>query len=242
MDIPVEERMKWVSVVCVVSVVVMPILVTTVLDEANDFTVARNIEKVRPAVVHIRKGSVGGSGVLVSPDGIVVTARHISNGEPNNYVVTLDDGRVFSVRHVVEDKYNDLCFMQLDTEEVLPYVKLSRKNPSVGDGLIIGGSPLGIENFNTFSFGIVSAVNRNLANQVPYEAHKYTWYTLMQTTCPVYPGNSGGPVFNMYGGLVGIVVAGADATLNWSVPVARFYDTLDTVHRIFDELRFQKVQ
>jgi S1-C subfamily serine protease len=210
------------------------------------FSIADQVAQVRPAVVHIAKhGVCQGSGALISADGIVFSAKHVSDGEPGEYTVTLDDGREFPVKYVVEDKENDISFMQLDLrgqEPNLPYATLAAAEPRVGDGLIIGGSPLGKENFNTFSFGVLSADGRDLAGQAPSEADRYTWHVMLQTTSPAYPGNSGGPVFNMQGEVVGVLVAGVDATLNWAVPVARFAGTIDTVRRWFELCRFNVVE
>jgi serine protease DegQ len=203
---------------------------------------------VRPAVVHIAKqGVCQGSGCLISPDGILFSAKHVSDNMPGEYTVTLDDGRQFPVKYTIEDRENDVSFMLLDLaaadqEPNLPYATLATRDPKVGDGLIIGGSPLGYQNFNTFSFGILSATGRDLTGQAASEAARYTWHVMLQTTSPAYPGSSGGPIFNMDGEVVGVLVAGMDATLNWAVPAVRFNATLETVRQWFELCRFNVVE
>jgi len=212
------------------------------------FSIADQVEQIRPSVVHISKtGVCQGSGCLVSSDGIIFTAKHVSDDTHGDYVVTLDDGRTFTTKYVVEDKENDVTFMQLDldgAEPNLPYAILAQEDTlRVGDGVIIGGSPLGKDNFNTFSLGILSAEARELYDRSGWESYKeYTWHVMLQTTSPAFPGNSGGPIFNMTGEVIGVLVAGQAETLNFGVPVARFRDTIDTVRQWFALCRFNVVE
>jgi len=207
------------------------------------------IEDVRPAVVHIAKlGECQGSGCLISADGIIFTAKHVSDGQPGDYEVTLDDGRKFKVKpgYVLEDKENDVTFMQLDLaghEPNLPCATLAKEDVlRVGDSVLIMGSPLGSDNFNSVSMGILSATGRDLYNRRGWEsARRFSWHVMLQTTSPAFPGNSGGPVFNMTGEVIGVLVAGQAETLNFSVPVARFADTIDAVRTHFRLCRFNVV-
>ena len=212
------------------------------------FSIADQVEEVRGAVVHVRKEGSQGSGCLISPDGIIFTAKHVSDGTPGDYEVTLDDGRKFRVKpgYVLEDKENDVTFMQLDLqghEPNLPYAKLAVEDKlRVGDAVFIMGSPLGSDNFNSVSLGLLAAEDRDLYNRNSWERYRrYNWHVMLQSTSPAYPGNSGGPVFNLDSEVVGVLVAGQDATLNFSVPVARFRDTLDAVRDHFRLCRFDVV-
>jgi S1-C subfamily serine protease len=217
----------------------------------QQFSIAPQVEQVRGAVVHIRKttpdgGGCQGSGCLIDPNGILFTARHVSDGDPCGvYTVTLDDGKQYPVKYVIEDRENDVTLMKLDLPPgagPLPYARLAKGDDlRVGDALFIFGSPLGQDNFNTVSFGILSAANRNLAKLWP-EGKQYDWHVMFQTTSPAFPGNSGGPVFNMRGEAIGVLVAGMAETLNYSVPVARFRDTIGAVRSWFDLCRFRVIQ
>jgi len=239
-------RVNWVLVVLVALVVYFGVyhIYSTVPQQG----IAPQVAKVRGAVVHIRKttpdGGCQGSGCLIDPSGILFTAKHVSDGQPGDYVVTLDDGRSFGVKYVIEDRENDVALMKLDLPpgtEPLPYVRLaSGDDMQVGEALFIFGSPLGKDNFNTVSLGILSAVNRDLA-RICSEGKKYDWYVMMQSTSPAFPGNSGGPVFNMQSEVIGILVAGMAETLNYAVPVARFRDTIGSVCSWFDLCRFHVV-
>lgn len=201
-------------------------------------SIAGNVEKVRPAVVHIAKlGICQGSGAIIGSEGIVMTARHVTDGMPGEYEVTLDDGRKFPVKYVVEDKENDIAMLQLDLPKgvTLPTVKLSANDPRVGDPVFIMGSPYGYGNFNSVTLGIISAGGREIGG--PYD-----WFVMMQSDAAAFPGNSGGPTFDMSNEVVGVLVAGQGEGLNFSVPVVRFRDTIEDVRNWFRLQRFDVVE
>ena len=234
-----------VQMICVVAFRPQPITVYKTVYQTTPQGIAPQVAQVRGAVVHVAKeGSCQGSGCLISPDGILFTARHVSDNEPAKYTVTLDDGKQYPVKYVLEDRENDVSFMQLILPPGVctPYVPLAKEdNLRVGDAIFIFGSPLGKENMNTVSLGILSAKERDLVQRGWPEAQQYNWHVMLQSTSPAFPGNSGGPVFNMQGEVIGVLVAGEAETLNFSVPVARFRDTIETVRQWFNLCRFRVV-
>lgn len=212
-------------------------------DQAGLANLADQIAAVRGAVVHIEKlGECQGSGAILTPDGICMTAKHVTDHTPGQYRVTLDDGKTaYRVKYAIEDKEHDVAFLLLDLPPgvVLPTVQLADLSTMrVGDPLFIMGSPFGWANFNSVSLGILSAMQRDLDTPQP---SGYGWQVTFQSTSPVYPGVSGGPVFNMRGEVIGVLVAGVDATLNYSVPVGVFRDRLDAVRTWFALSRFVPV-
>lgn len=203
--------------------------------------IAPQVAAVRPAVVHVEHGGVcQGSGAIIGADGIVFTAAHVTEGgtDPNRFRVTLDDGRRFGVRYVLEDTRFDVAFLLLkDVNEPLPTVPMADlSGMRVGDPVFIMGSPRGYVNFNSVSLGIISVMQRNLDDPRPYG---YGWAVMFQSTSPAFPGNSGGPVFDMQGRAVGVLVAGMAPTLNYSVPVAVFRDQVEVVRQAFALMRFK---
>ena len=210
--------------------------------------IAPQVEQVRSAVVHVSKqGPNGpecqGSGCIIDPEGIIFTAKHITDHRPGEYVVTLDDGKTtYQVKYAVEDKDHDVAFLLLDLPAgvKLPAVPLADlATMRVGDAVFTMGSPLGSFNRNSVSLGILSAMQRDLESAVPLG---YGWRIMFQADNPgVYPGNSGGPVFNMAGEVVGVLVAVAGPGLNYSVPVAVFKNRLDAVRTWFALSRFVPV-
>ena len=234
-----------VQMICVVAFRPQPITVYKTVYQTTPQGIAPQVAQVRGAVVHVAKeGPCQGSGCLISPDGILFTARHVSDNEPAKYTVTLDDGKQYPVKYVLEDRENDVSFMQLILPPGVctPYVPLAKEdNLRVGDAIFIFGSPLGKENMNTVSLGILSAKERDLVQRGWPEAQQYNWHVMLQSTSPAFPGNSGGPVFNMQGEVIGVLVAGEAETLNFSVPISRVRDTIETVRNWFSLCRFRVV-
>lgn len=211
----------------------------------RDFGIADQVEDALPVTVHIENPSGGqGSGCIISPDGIIFTAKHVTDGEFGEYTVTLNDGRKFKTSTIVEDSKYDVAFLKLDLPEgvVLPYAELANlDNLRVGDAIFICGSPLGKVNFNSVSLGILSSCQRNLDEMKP-GGYGYGWKVTFQSDATSLPGNSGGPVFNMKGQVIGVLVAGMDATVNYSVPVAVFKDNVRTIRTWFELSRFEVVE
>ena len=134
-----------------------------------------------------------GSGFVISADGLILTNAHVV-GEDSEITVKLTDRREFSADVVGIDKISDIAVLRIDAQD-LPAVKIGDPDElKVGEWVIAIGSPFGFE--NTVTSGIVSGKSRSLPDgrYVPF----------IQTDVAVNPGNSGGPLFNMKGEVVGI--------------------------------------
>ncbi|MBI2318301.1 MAG: DegQ family serine endoprotease [Betaproteobacteria bacterium] len=134
-----------------------------------------------------------GSGFIISADGYVLTNSHVVENA-DEITVKLTDKREFSARVIGRDKRTDVALLKIEASG-LPTVKFGDPNKlKVGEWVAAIGSPFGFE--NTVTQGIVSAKGRNLPqeNLVPF----------IQTDVAVNPGNSGGPLFNMKGEVIGI--------------------------------------
>jgi serine protease Do len=134
-----------------------------------------------------------GSGFIITPDGYILTNAHVVDSA-DEVTVRLNDRREFSARIIGTDRRTDVALIKIDASG-LPVVRLG--NPDklrVGEWVVAIGSPFGFE--NSVTAGIVSAKGRSLPqeNYVPF----------IQTDVAVNPGNSGGPLFNMQGEVVGI--------------------------------------
>lgn len=142
-----------------------------------------------------RSGS--GSGVIIRPDGYILTNNHVVGGA-SEIKVRLNDQRVFSGRVVGRDSFTDLALVKIDAGN-LPVARLgSAKDIRPGDWAIAIGSPLGLD--HTVTLGIVSALGRSV-NAVNSNIQ------LIQTDAAINPGNSGGPLLNIRGDVIGINVA-----------------------------------
>ena len=134
-----------------------------------------------------------GSGFIVSPDGLVLTNAHVVKGA-SEVVVKLTDRREFRAKVLGADPKTDVAVLKIDAKN-LPTVRLgSTRDLQVGEWVLAIGSPFGFE--NSVTAGVVSAKGRSLPDDslVPF----------IQTDVAVNPGNSGGPLFNARGEVVGI--------------------------------------
>jgi serine protease Do len=138
-----------------------------------------------------------GSGFIVTPDGYILTNAHVV-ADAETVTVRLTDRREFSAKVVGMDTRTDIAVIKINTNSTLPIVRIG--NPSLlkaGEWVLAIGSPFGFENSATA--GIVSAIARSLPGE---DGNGYVPF--IQTDVPVNPGNSGGPLFNMQGEVVGI--------------------------------------
>ena len=142
-----------------------------------------------------QRGAVG-SGFLISADGFVITNNHVVEGA-DQIQVTLNDRRVFDAEVVGLDEPSDIALLKLDATD-LPFVEFGDSEAvRVGDWVLAIGSPFGLE-FSAAA-GIVSAKGRSVPGN-----SAYNYMAFIQTDVAINQGNSGGPLFNLEGDVVGI--------------------------------------
>lgn len=152
-----------------------------------------------------------GSGVIIRPDGYIVTSEHVvRDTDPEDIEISMPDGRTFSNIDIVgTDVLTDLAVIKINDSETssLPYLQWSdSETAQVGDHVMAVGNPLDFT--NSVSEGIISAKHRTI-NKAAIE-------DLLQTTAMINPGNSGGALVDLDGKLVGINMAIATSTGMWS--------------------------
>jgi S1-C subfamily serine protease len=167
------------------------------------------VERVGPAVVHVRalgkadarrSGMASGSGVAIAPGGFVLTNSHVVH-DSAGIEVELSDGRTAIADLAGDDPATDLALLRLESAGDAPHVDLADSNAvRVGDFAIAVGSPFGLT--RTVTFGIVSALGRTLRSSVGRAIEG-----VIQTDAPLNPGNSGGPLVDAEGKVIGVNTA-----------------------------------
>jgi len=134
-----------------------------------------------------------GSGFIISDDGYILTNRHVVD-DASEVLVKLTDKREFKARVIGSDRRSDVALIKIDAKG-LPKIAIGDSvKLKVGEWVVAIGSPFGFE--NSVTQGIVSAKGRSLPDE--------DYVSFIQTDVPVNPGNSGGPLFNLRGEVVGI--------------------------------------
>ncbi len=180
----------------------------SLLLDAYSRAVADVVETVGPAVarLHVVKagprgqGAGSGSGVVLTPDGFILTNSHVVDGAQRLHVA-IPDGRRFAARLVGDDPDTDLALVRIEEAVSLPFARLgdSRKLRQ-GQLAIAIGNPLGFE--TTATAGIISALGRSLQSRTGRMIED-----VIQTDAALNPGNSGGPLMSSSGEVIGINTA-----------------------------------
>lgn len=163
-----------------------------------------------------------GSGFVITPDGVIMTNAHVVEGA-DEILVTLPDKREFKGKVLGADKRTDVAIVKIEAGG-LPAVKIGDPNRlRVGEWVIAIGSPFGLE--NSVTAGIVSAKARDTGDFLPF----------IQTDVAVNPGNSGGPLINLRGEVVGVnsqifTTSGGYNGISFAIPI-------DEAVRVGDQLR-----
>ncbi|ABS64070.1 protease Do [Parvibaculum lavamentivorans DS-1] len=156
-----------------------------------------------------------GSGFVIDPDGIVITNNHVIEGA-DRIEVTFTDGTTLPATVAGTDPKTDIAVLRVESSKKLPFVELGDSNKArVGDWVIAIGNPFGLG--GSVTAGIVSALNRDI--------HAGNYDDFIQTDAAINRGNSGGPLFDMEGRVVGVNSAiispsGASVGIGFAVPTS----------------------
>ena len=142
-----------------------------------------------------------GSGMIISKDGYVLTNNHVVSGAEKLTVMTTS-GEEYDATVIGADEVNDVALLKIEGSEDFPTVSIGNSDKiEVGQQVCAIGNPLG-ELTNTLTVGYVSALDREIS-----ESSTGTTINMFQTDCAINSGNSGGPIFDMNGNVVGITTA-----------------------------------
>jgi serine protease Do len=166
-----------------------------------------------------------GSGFIIDPEGHIVTNNHVIDGA-DEVTVTLNDGTKFQAEVIGRDEKSDLALLKVNAGHPLPYVDLGDSaSTRVGDWVLAVGNPFGLG--GSVNAGIVSARGRDI-NSGPYDDY-------LQIDAPINRGNSGGPLFDAYGRVIGVNTAiysptGGNVGIGFAIPA-------ETVRGVVAQLR-----
>ena len=144
-------------------------------------------------------GAAAGSGFVITEDGYILTNYHVIDGA-NSIKVTFDNGKEYTATYVGGEEKNDIAVIKVDATGLTPVVIGKSSDMLVGEQVTTIGNPLGELTFSE-STGIISALDRSITLSDGRQMN------MIQTDCAINSGNSGGPLFNSHGEVIGIVSA-----------------------------------
>ena len=169
--------------------------------------------------------AVAGTGFIISADGYVLTNYHVVEN-PESITITCYDGDTYDAELIGYDQSDDMAVLKVDGDG-LPFLTLdSTGDLRVGDDVVAIGNPLGELTFS-LTHGMVSALDREVTTSTGVRM------TLIQTDCAINNGNSGGPLFNMYGEVVGITngkfTGSAIDNVGFAVPISDIAGSVESI-------------
>jgi len=161
-----------------------------------------------------------GSGFIVSEDGLIITNKHVVADTEATYKVLLNDDKKYDVVNIYRDPLNDLAILKINANGLKPLALGSSDSLKLGQMAIAIGTPLG-EFRNSVSQGIVSGLGRGITAGSPYEGYVEKLDNVIQTDAAISPGNSGGPLLNSAGQVIGVnaAIATSGQNIGFAIPV-----------------------
>lgn len=160
----------------------------------------------------------GGSGFFVSANGVILTNKHVVDEEGAEYYVSLHDGTVYPAKLLGKDFIHDIAVLKIDAANT-PYLSFGNSDQiNVGQSVLAIGNALGRYQ-NSVTRGIVSGLGRNILASDALSVE--TIYSAIQTDASIHPGNSGGPLVDLSGEVIGIntaVTSGGDS-IGFAIPI-----------------------
>ncbi len=195
----------------------------------QDFFDMPRASPAEPRTRQITRTSVG-SGFVIHPEGYIITNAHVIAQTAERKAI-FPDGREYDAQIIAFDTQRDLAVLKIEADKPLPIIKLGRSNDlMIGETVIAIGNPLGLQ--NTVTAGVISATERQLDF-----GREQSLTGLIQTDASINHGNSGGPLLNVLGELIGVntAIRGDAQNIGFAIPVdqlrAVLPDLLDVERR-----------
>jgi serine protease Do len=225
----------------------------------EDSAVIDSVKKVSPAVVSViftkdvqvidpfslgfpysqpqqttRQQQGGGTGFVISSDGLIATNRHVADVDGADYTVISQDGKKYKASVLAKDSVNDFAILKIDAKN-LPVVEFGDSDSlDIGQRIIAIGNALG-EFQNSVTVGVLSGKERNLTATDASGATPENLEGLLQTDAAINEGNSGGPLCNLKGQVIGINTAttakGQAEGIGFAIPINMLKSAIDSIKK-----------
>lgn len=172
----------------------------------------------------------GGSGFIISADGMILTNKHVVADAQAEYSAVLNDGKEYAVRIIAKDPVNDVAILKIEGKN-FPFLTLGdSQSIQIGQAVIAIGNTLG-EYRNTVTKGVISGINRNI--QAAGFGKAETIQEAIQTDAAINAGNSGGPLLNLAGQVIGIntAVSLEGQSIGFAIPIAPALRSVESVKK-----------
>lgn len=212
-----------------------------VIEESS--AIIDSVNKVSSAVVSITQKSTvtnlfgqkyqqeaAGTGFIITNDGLILTNKHVASDLNATYTVILSDGKTYDAKIQSKDPFQDLAVMKIDAKN-LPVVELGDSDQlAIGQWVVAVGNALGRFD-NSVTVGVVSAKNRKIDATDQSGGNAETLDGLLQTDAAINSGNSGGPLVNLRGQVVGIntAVASNAQGIGFAIPINDAKTAIDSI-------------
>lgn len=161
-----------------------------------------------------------GSGFVVSAEGLIITNKHVVANEQATYKVLTNDKKSYNVDKIYRDPLNDLAILKINNGDLKILPLGDPSTLKLGQLVVAIGTPLG-EFTNTVTSGIISGLGRGITAGSPFEGYVEKLDNVIQTDAAISSGNSGGPLLNSSGQVIGIntAIASAGQNIGFAIPV-----------------------
>ncbi|MFH0814592.1 MAG: trypsin-like peptidase domain-containing protein [Candidatus Falkowbacteria bacterium] len=224
--VKVEEESNTIDVVKKASPAVVSIVITKELDQYYNLTGPLDgFSKIKQTIGN-------GSGFIVSPDGLILTNKHVVFDDAAEYTVSLNDGREFKAKIFGKDPANDIAILKIEAKNLAVLDLGNSDKIQIGQTAIAIGFSLA-EYKNTVTKGVISGINRKVTAS-DYAANTFsTIDEAIQTDAAINPGNSGGPLLDLGGKAIGINTAVnlSGESVGFAIPINVAKKALDSVKK-----------
>lgn len=219
----------------------IPVTKTEKIKLEESSAITDTVDKVSPAVVSILttenvtdifgrsyEETGGGTGFIITSDGLIVTNKHVASDENGKYTVFIADGKDYGATVIAQDPLDDLAVLKIDATG-LPTVELGDSdNLNIGQWVVAIGNALG-EFSNSVTAGVISAKERQITASGGGMSENLEG--LLQTDAAINSGNSGGPLVNLAGQVIGIntAVATQAENIGFAIPINSVKKAIDSI-------------